>query len=74
MIDLAIVTANVARDRVAEQFHSAPATDAPARPPWPRCAAPPSAACGRSPIASRPRRASRRRPDGRAAEAEPAIA
>jgi hypothetical protein len=30
MIDLAIATANVARDRVAEQFHSAPATDAPA--------------------------------------------
>ena len=28
MTDLAIVTAGVARDRVAEQFHGPPATDA----------------------------------------------
>ena len=42
MIDLAIITATIARDRVADQF---------------------PAAFGRSPTASSPRRAMRRRPD-----------
>ena len=74
MIDLAIVTANVARDRVAEQFHSAPATDAPA----PTAVAPVRRAAvrGLRAFADRLEAAPRfaTQADGRAAEAEPAIA
>jgi hypothetical protein len=61
MVDLAIITAIVARDRVAEQFAGPAVTTAASRA---LVRAPPYVACGRSPITSSPRRATRRSPDG----------
>jgi hypothetical protein len=60
MIDLAIITADLAHDRVAEQFDGPAVTAAARRGPVRRASSGP---CGRSPTASSPRRATQRRPD-----------
>jgi hypothetical protein len=61
MIDLAIITAILAHDRVADQFAGPAVTAAAPRGPVRRAAV---RALRRSPTASSPRRATRRRPDG----------